>query len=624
MASKSQKSKVLPAQAGKCQNGRLKFKILFVFFFFFVSHITYHISHPAFAADEFAVAYDTTYEIQPNGSAKVVSDIALTNKLSNVYATEYNLVIEKGGATNIGAWDSQGEIKTKLEEQNGQIKINLKFNEQVVGVDKTLRFTLKYEQEGLAKKTGQIWQVILPQQTDLQKLVDYRLTLKVPKSFPTLSLISPLPSQETTTNNFYQYSFSKKILQQKGIVAVFGQSQVFDFRLTYHLANPKREAVFTKIALPPTTSWQTISYFGLEPKPENVEVDEDGNWLAVYTLSPKEKKEVIAQGQVQIYAEPQPFFKQEDLGLEKYLVAQEFWEVNHPEIQKIVADLKTAEQIYNLTLQKLAYDFEKVKARQTRMGALKSLDQPQKAICMEFTDLFVTLARTAGIPARELNGFAYTDNPKLKPLSQEADILHSWPEYWDREKNLWIQVDPTWEKTSGIDYFHKFDLSHFVFAIHGLNSQYPAPAGSYKKEGQEQKDIEIDFGAFEGVKPSRLTAQFVLPKTYLVERGTTGKIILENLGPTAFYNLPVELSLEPQSLNIKALPPFGKREIPIRISGSWWPKTGESKVELFANNQNFSYNMMANSLVLNFIFPALGGIALGGSLLVFILKIRKK
>lgn len=584
---------------------------------------------PANAAGEFDVAYETTYEIQTDGSAKVVTDVSLTNKLSNVYATEYNLVLEKGEISQIKAWDSQGELQTKIETGTEQTKINLKFNDQIAGIDKTLRFTLKYEVAGLAKKSGEVWQVALPKQVDLGKLADFKLTLKIPKSFPALAFIAPQPDDQTATNEFYQYSFDQKSLKETGVVAAFGQFQVFDFTLHYHLVNPKGEKVFTKVALPPTTPYQQVSYFSLEPKPENVEVDQDGNWLAVFLLAGGEKKEVIASGQAQILAKPAAELAFSKIDFNQYLGAQPFWEVNGPEIKKLALELKTPSAIYNYVIKTLSYDFEKVKTKQERMGAAEVLKKPDQAICMEFTDLFIALARAAGIPAREVNGYAHTDNPKLKPLSESADILHSWPEYWDEKRQLWIPVDPTWEKTSGIDYFGKFDLSHFTFAIHGVDSQYPAAAGSYKEDQQRQKDIQINFGTFEGKRESQLTAQFLLPKSYFVERGVKGKIVLENLGPAAFYNLLLAIEAEgvklksQKELVIAALPPFAKKEVSVAIDRSWRPKGGKVKITLLANKQSFSYNMVVSSLILNFVLPVVGGVAVGGSLLVFVLKYRR-
>ena len=114
---------------------------------------------------------------------------------------------------------------------------------------------------------------------------------------------------------------------------------------------------------------------------------------------------------------------------------------------------------------------------------------------MEFTDTFIALSRAAGIPAREINGYAYTENPHVQPMGMVSDVLHSWPEYYDKEKNFWVPIDPTWGNTTGgVDFFHKLDLRHFAFVIHGVDSSKPYPPGSYKLGANPQKDVYVSFG----------------------------------------------------------------------------------------------------------------------------------
>lgn len=59
--------------------------------------------------------------------------------------------------------------------------------------------------------------------------------------------------------------------------------------------------------------------------------------------------------------------------------------------------------------------------------------------CTEHTLLFVTLARAAGIPAREVGGLLYDANGG-RPIFG----WHAWAEIHDRAQ--WISVDPTWNQ----------------------------------------------------------------------------------------------------------------------------------------------------------------------------------
>ena len=65
----------------------------------------------------------------------------------------------------------------------------------------------------------------------------------------------------------------------------------------------------------------------------------------------------------------------------------------------------------------------------SRWGTLKALDQ-KFGHCWDFSDLFVTLARSAGVPARQVAGWLYGTSG------------HVWAEWHDPERG-WVPVDPT-------------------------------------------------------------------------------------------------------------------------------------------------------------------------------------
>ncbi|MBI2404889.1 transglutaminase domain-containing protein, partial [Candidatus Gottesmanbacteria bacterium] len=208
-----------------------------------------------------------------------------------------------------------------------------------------------------------------------------------------------------------------------------------------------------------------------------------------------------------------------------------------------------------------------------RKGAIAALVSPQNSICMEFTDLFVALARAAGIPAREVVGYAYTTNAKLRPLSLIADVLHAWPEYYDRERGIWVSVDPTWANTTrGVDYFTKLDFNHIAFAIHGAKSDAPYPAGFYKRSGTNSKDVVVSFADIAPELPPspRLTATFTLPKVLPAGLTSKGTLIIENPSGVAANNVNVAVSSPSLSFMLTReggrIPPYGTWTIPIAIT----------------------------------------------------------
>lgn len=586
----------------------------------------------ALASDEFETSYQVRYQVNPNSTAQVSQDISLTNKLSNVYATQYTLNFESTKITNIRASDEQGplEVETSLTESSTQI--TLKFKQQIVGTGKTLNFNLSYDALDLVSRTGQVWEITVPRLANAEKINNYQLQLAVPSNFGAPAYISPNPVSTSQESNYQVYQFTKNQIAQAGVKAAFGQFQVFDFILDYHLLNESIRSATTEIALPPDTAFQKIYYQSLEPQPNNVRVDEDGNWLASYSLSGNQRLNIEAIGKVKVLSQPQKDFPQPDpTTLQKNLREQEYWPVYHSLIQETAVELKTIEEVYDFVVNHLSYDFERVKQGVERQGALSAFENPEQAICMEFTDLFITLSRAIGVPAREINGYAYTTNPKLRPLSLVADVLHSWPEYWDYEKKIWVPVDPTWEKTTGgVDYFHKTDLSHFVFGIHGIDSQLPAPAGSYRVEEDGGKNIQVSFGKFEGLPESKVEVEFNMPKIILAGLKTKANIVIHNLGPIAIYNLPTQIKGENIGVSAIAndsptsIPPFGKQQIPVEIVSDDWFKIGQGKISVFLNEQEFSQAIKIQSLIWQGVLPLIGLLLLLGSATYFLIKLTVK
>lgn len=526
---------------------------------------------PVRAAGEFLTSTTITYEVKPDGATEVTHGITLTNKLSLVYATGYTLVLQGYTPSNVEAWDNKGPLTFTQEKVDKGTKINLAFNEQALGEGSQLSFSIRYRQGDIATQKGQVWEITIPKQVDAGQVTDYTVRLVVPKSFGKAAFVSPSPLRTEGGQEKLTYVFEKKQVAATRIVAAFGQFQTYDFNLSYHLQNQEKFPVKMEVALPPDTGYQRVSLGDVQPKPEIVRIDEDGNWLAVYYIKGQENIEVKVRGAAQIFATPQDIEKLSDGERQKYLAPSEVWQVADTKIATLAKTLKTPKAIYDYVVGHLSYNYNRVKPETKRLGAAMALEKPDQAICTEFTDLFIALARAAGIPARELEGYAYTTDPQLQPLSLVQDVLHAWPEYWDEEKNQWIQVDPTWGNTTGgVDFFSKLDFNHFVFVVHGSDPSRPYPAGSYKADGRKGRDVDVHFGKYEQSKPVEISAE-LFPKSavqipFLWQEGS---LWVTNQGPSAIRDLgvqPLNSSLRlADSSNPSVIPPYGKARV-----GLWY------------------------------------------------------
>lgn len=526
----------------------LVFSFVFLFFSSFFSPIS--------AAENFSTNYTVTYKVQENGITHTTMKISLVNKTTQYYAASYKIHVGFEKLSNVKAIDDGGAITPVVTEEDGSTSIALTFNKNIVGLNKSLNFTLSFDSPEIAGHIGNIWEINIPGIGNQEDFSIFNVTIETPSSFGRPTYIKPQQKDNSLT-------FTKEQLGKSGISLAFGSEQYYSFHLLYHLLNTQIVPVKTEIALPPDTNYQSVFIDSISPKPQNVRIDKDGNYLAEFNLLASEKKDISVNGEAILELRPRETILSRDETAE-YTKQKAYWQVGNTEIKKLAHDLKTPEKIYRYVVDTLSYDFERVTMNRPRLGAVGVLKTPSSAVCLEFTDLFITIARAAGIPAREINGFAFTENEKQRPLSLIKDILHAWPEYYDGEKKEWIMVDPTWENTThGIDYFNTFDFDHLAFAIKGTDSTYPVPAGGYKyQEDEIRRDV---FVSFANKKPEVISSFDIKPlfdNVYSSNTPIVGEARITNTGNTIVKNqrlqiISKELLPHEQELVLPGIPPFG-------------------------------------------------------------------
>lgn len=566
---------------------------------------------PVHAAGEFETSYQIRYNINDVGKASVTQNITLKNKTTNYYADKFELKIGSTKVEDVKANDTAGPLQTEVKFENNVTTISVKFNQKVIGIDKTLPWTLSYTSNELASRSGQIWEVSIPRLAKSQDIVSYSATVATPTSFGTVAFAVPNPVTSTILGRVQEFTFSRQQLENSGIAMSFGTKQVFGFTLDYYLENTSITTRTEEITLPPDNNYQKVVLTKISPEPVNVVVDEDNNFKALYKINSKQSINVKAEGYVEVFSAPfrniyQPLTA-EQKGL--YTAVQKYWDTDNAFIKNKALELKTPENIYKFVSDYLSYSQERLKQPTIeRKGAASAVLSPKEAVCMEFTDLFIAISRAAGIPAREVEGYAYTQNERLRPLSlalESGDILHAWPEYWDDLRG-WVQVDPTWGSTSGgLDFFNKLDFNHITFVQRGASSTYPYPAGSYKKDSDKgKKDIYVDFAvelpsitstpSLTLVAPSKILAGIPTKITAGVKNignsSITGQTLtirtgmLKKAGQLQNPN-PVNNEYE-ESIVVNILPPFSKMEYTFNLHGtSMFQKLNDTIFLSYYNSQ---------------------------------------
>lgn len=569
-------------------------KTLFISILFFFS------PKEAQALAKFNTVYQIYYQVQDNGNTHVTYSIKQTNNLSVVYATNFGISINETKVSNIRVTDEGVPVKPDVLKSLNQTSISFPFANKIVGKDKVHSFVIEYDTSDITTKFGNTWQINIPRLEADENVSDQTAILTVPTGFPAPAYIDPKPDIVNGSN----YYFNSKVLQNKSISAIFGTTQYYKAKLIYHLTNETSDKIRTELAIPPNTSYQTIYIEKIDPKPESITKDEDGNLMAKYLLDVKQNVDVTVDMYFKMNFRPSVSLVKPT---NKYLLATDVWDFGHsgftlPELK----NLQSPKTIFDYVSDKMNYDYEKIKQKKTGMSrSSDSLINSKSAICTDFTNIYVSLARKAGILTREIQGYAISDNPDLKPLSLSQDILHAWPEYYDSPTNTWIQVDPTWTNTTrGVDYFNKLDFNHIAFVIHGSDPSYPIPAGGYKNGYSKTKDVHVEPISEIKFPDPTISLEFTgQDKDRLVYTVTNNSGV--ELNDTVKVAGNEFIKEESQFINV---PPLSKTSLYIKINKSPFISQKDIPVIITINGDNYEQPVTINSTSNQVaIYAAIGG-----------------
>jgi transglutaminase-like putative cysteine protease len=137
-----------------------------------------------------------------------------------------------------------------------------------------------------------------------------------------------------------------------------------------------------------------------------------------------------------------------------FLGPEALLEADNPEIRSLAVRLRGAERDPRVVAERInrwVYDSVRKEIMVGVPSALATL-RSRVGDCNEHTQLYVALARAAGIPARVAAGLGYLDG---------KFYYHAWPEVW---LERWVAVDPTFGQFPA-------DASHLRFTVGGLGRQ---------------------------------------------------------------------------------------------------------------------------------------------------------
>lgn len=567
----------------------------FIYIFIFFVSINY-----IYANESFIVDLDSSYKINENGSTNVNYKYTIQNIKTESFAESLTLHLNNLNPSNITVSTEDGTLLNhELNKFENNQTLLIKLPVSFVGRGNVFSINVNFDDINLSHITGGALEINIPKNT-YDNYNSFLLSIYVPKSFGKEAYIDPKPAYKDEDDNYFIYKYEKKDHYNKKIAAVFGVYQVYKYSLKFNIENKNILSKSIYLPVPPDTGYQRSYIQSINPKPVNIESDKDENWIAEFILKPFSKEIVKIEGNIKVFPNPSFPSIQSPQNILANLASTQYWPSDNKSIIDTAKNLSSTENIYKYVIDTLTYDNTKIGEENKRLGAIHALSQPSKSICTEYSDLFITLSRSAGIPAREIQGYAYSDNPQIQPLSLVSDILHSWPQYWDIQKNNWISVDPTWEDTSGNNYFNSFDMKHIAFVIHGTDDTNPLPPGNYRFTNDIQKDVYVTLQENDLVQVSDFKLSYNKKFSFNPFKKIFDVIFTNNGSSSVSINYSIDSEIDDFDTEgqIENLLPFSKKIIPIEVNYLFFGGNIPDNIKIIALPYELNINTQKNDILI--------------------------
>lgn len=374
---------------------------------------------------------------------------------------------------------------------------------------------LQYKSYGLLINTGAIKDIFIPGFPDDYSFENDNYTetvetqILIERQYPEVNFVSPEQPVSTVNSNRVIDIPVGDLIGNSAWVQL-GTEQYFEFEINQTL--PKTSSIpfaINTFSLPVPRDInsgpisQKVYYTEISPEPFSVTVDDEENLIFKFKNSAAKDLDIKIKG----YASLSQFdnFSFESGGkisditsdFDKYLEPANYWEVDDNQIQATAAEIRGGnDDIYTIVsdtfefvVDRIDYSFVKKNGLNDRQGALTTLNGGA-AVCMEYSDLFITLLRAQGVPARAAFGYGYgTSDFEAR---QDNTINHQWAEVYIPNLDTWVAIDTTWGEF-GSDLIGG-DLNHFYSHVASLDPETPSTSsasffGSLKEI--PERDMEI-------------------------------------------------------------------------------------------------------------------------------------
>ena len=456
--------------------------------------------------------YSRVYEVN--------DDYALVHESKNLNVISSDYYIPSGsleGFTIFNPIQNDPQQATKLQQTLDSIQLtdnygnNLSYTSETTGNGNlNIRITissgiyysqpytinLTYKSYGLVIKSGAIRDVYIPAFSkdyvfeDAQSKETVSTEIRISDTFGNINFTLPQTNVNRQDNNWVINYNQQDLVGKTGWIQV-GTKQFYSFKINQpYSSSTEIPIVFNtyKIVLPrdvtQTIITQKVYFSKIDPLPYTIEQDENGNNIATFKVPANKNGNIVIEGYAELNQNDSINLKgagtvadiPKDV-IDKNTSAEKYWEVDAQQIQDTAKQIKgdetdvykLVEKTYQFVVQKINYDEVKKFGLNQRQGALVTLENGS-GVCMEYSDLFITLMRAEGIPARAAFGTGYS---ALDFDTSSSDAVnHQWAEVYLPSVQSWVEIDTTWGE--GGRELIGGDLNHFYSHVASAGPETPS------------------------------------------------------------------------------------------------------------------------------------------------------
>ena len=462
------------------------------------------------ASGVFNVTIDRTFEIDADGHMQVTETRTIKNNTTNRYipstSTEdfeifqfrlgenTNDELLKKSVATARILDSNGNSMLFSKTQNGtRFNLEVKYPRNITS-GQSVVFKLQYTNYELSEKVGALYDIYIfgfDKDFVFQKddtVFAYNTTLIVPESLGPENFVSPDPSSKNSAGGKMVYKFAQESLIDQFVWLQLGKKQFYKFKVTQEVKATKDKNIGFynryNLIIPRNIDEaeinQTVYYTKIDPLPKHIRQDDDGNLIGAFEFPTDFNGEIVLEGYAEVSVvgdiDQSQVGSLSDItsGFSGDLEEADYWEVNDEAIQTKAEELKgtetnifkIVESTYGFVVDSIDYSDVKRFGLNERQGAKRTLEGGA-AVCMEYSDLFLTLSRAQGVPARAAFGYGY--DSRVPSTEQEP---HQWVEVYMPGVDKWVSVEVTWGESG--DTLIGGDMNHFYTHLASKDPEEPA------------------------------------------------------------------------------------------------------------------------------------------------------